>query len=113
MAFESRNPGRSLAAGFNAGETIAEQRSRIAHEHAEKEERRQADLAELSSIRNAPGERIRIWERMHGLTLPKDPNHNLLDVIAADTDLELAQVQEEQRLRQAGPVAGAGTGTPG
>jgi len=66
---------------------------------AEREERRQADLAEQSSIRNAPGERIRIWERMHGLALPRDPHHNLLSVIAIATDLEIEQVQEEQRLR--------------
>jgi hypothetical protein len=100
MVFESKNPGRSFTASFNAGETIAEQRARIAHEQVEREERRQADLAELSSIRNDPGERIRIWERMHGLPLPRDPNHNLLDVIATATDLELAQVQEVQRMRR-------------
>jgi hypothetical protein len=106
MVFESKNSGRSFIAGFNAGETIAEQRARIAHEHAEREERRQADLAELSSIRNDPAERIRIWERMHGLPLPRAPNHNLLDVIAAATDLDLAQVLEVQRARQQPPTAG-------
>jgi hypothetical protein len=37
---------------------------------------------------------------MHGLPLPRDPNHNLLDVIAVATDLELAQVREEQQLRR-------------
>jgi hypothetical protein len=100
MVFESRNSGRSFVPGLNAGESIADQRARIAHEHAEREERRQADLAEPSSLRNAPGERIRIWERMHGLALPRDPRHNLLSVIAIATDLEIEQVQEEQRLRQ-------------
>ena len=44
MVFESKNPGRSFTASFNAGETIAEQRARIAHEQVEREERRQADL---------------------------------------------------------------------
>ena len=100
MAFESRNSGRPFVGGFNTGETIAEQRARVAHEHAEKEEHRQAELVELSSTRNAPGDRIRLWERMHGLPLPRDPNHNLLDVIALATDLELAQVREEQQLRR-------------
>jgi hypothetical protein len=99
MVFESRNSSRSFVPGISAGESIADQRARIAHEHAEREERRQADLAEQSSIRNAPGERIRIWERMHGLALPRDPQHNLLSVIAIATDLEIEQVQEEQRLR--------------
>ncbi len=104
MAFESRNSNQSFAHGIGAGESVAEQRARIAEEAAQREERRQADLAEQSSIRNAPGERIRIWERMHGLSLPRDPQHNLLAVIALSTDLEIEQVQEEQRLRLRGPV---------
>ncbi len=104
MAFESRNSNRSFAHSIGAGESIADQRARIAHEAAQREERRQADLAEQSSIRNPPGERIRIWERMHGLALPRDPQHNLLAVIAIATDLEIEQVQEEQRLRLQGSV---------
>jgi hypothetical protein len=64
------------------------------------QERRQAELAEQVSIRNMPSERIRIWERLHGLPLPRDPTHNLLSVIAAATDLQLEQVLEEQRLRR-------------
>jgi hypothetical protein len=106
MVFESRNSGRPFLPGSSPGESIAEQRARIAHEQAEREEHRQADLAELSSIRNAPGERVRIWERMHGLALPLDPNHNLLEVIAIATHLDLAQIKEEQRLRRpTAPVA--------
>jgi hypothetical protein len=53
-----------------------------------------------------PSERIRIWERLHGLPLPRNPTHKLLNVIAAATDLQLEQVQEEQRLRR---MAGKGT----
>jgi hypothetical protein len=100
MTFESRNTGRPFVIGFKTGESIVEQRARVALEQAESEERRQAELAELSSIRNAPGDRIRLWERMHGLALPRDPDHNLLYVIATATHLELSQVQEEQRLRR-------------
>jgi hypothetical protein len=104
MVFESRNPKGSFVHSSSAGETVVEQRARMALEQAEKDERRQADLAELSSVCNAPAERIRAWERMHGIVLPRDPNHNLLRVIAKATDLELAQVQEEQlRRRQAAP----------
>jgi hypothetical protein len=99
MVVESWISGRPFAPGPNAGELMADYRARLAHEHAEAQERRQAELAEQVSIRNAPGERIRIWERLHGLPLPRDPSHNLLSVIAAATDLELAQVHEEQRLR--------------
>jgi hypothetical protein len=79
---------------------VADYRPRLAHEHAEMQERRQAELAEQVSIRNMPSERIRIWERLHGLPLPRNPTHNLLNVIAAATDLQLEQVLEEQRLRR-------------
>jgi hypothetical protein len=60
---------------------VADYRARLAHEHAEMQERRQAELAEQVSIRNMPSERIRIWERLHGLPLPRNPTHNLLSVI--------------------------------
>src|SRR6185437_5956110 len=99
MTHESKYSSRPFLAGFNTGEPIAEQRARIAREHAEREEHRQAELVELSSIRNVPGDRIRLWERVYGLTLPRDPNHHVLDVIAVATDLELAQVREEQQRR--------------
>jgi hypothetical protein len=79
---------------------VADYRARLAHEHAEMQQRREAELAEQVSIRNMPSERIRIWERLHGLPLPRDPTHNLVQVIAAATDLQLEQVQEEQRLRR-------------
>ncbi|MFL6601322.1 MAG: hypothetical protein ACJ8R9_08320 [Steroidobacteraceae bacterium] len=104
MVFDSRVPGRS---GPHAGELVADYRARLAHEHAERQERRQNELAEQVSIRNMPGERIRIWERLHGLPLPLNPTHNLLSVIAAATDLQLEQVREEQRLRRAGGAVAA------
>jgi hypothetical protein len=100
MAFESKNFARVFPTRFIADESLAEQRKRIADEQAKREEHRQAELVELSSTLNAPGERIRLWERLHKLPLPRDPNHNLLEVIAVATDLALTQVQEEQRLRQ-------------
>lgn len=101
MVFESRGSGRPFGVGPHAGELVADYRARLAHEHAEMQERRQAELAEQVSIRNMPSERIRIWERLHGLPLPRNPTHNLLSVIAAATDLQLEQVQEEQRMRRA------------
>jgi hypothetical protein len=106
MVFESRGSGRPFGVGPHAGELVADYRARLAHEHAEMQERRQAELAEQVSIRNMPAERIRIWERLHGLPLPRNPTHKLLSVIAAATDLQLEQVQEEQRIRR---MAGKGT----
>jgi hypothetical protein len=105
MVFESKGSGRPFGVGPHAGELVADYRARLAHEHAEMQERRQAELAEQVSIRNMPSERIRIWERLHGLPLPRNPTHKLLSVIAAATDLQLEQVQEEQRLRRLGKAA--------
>jgi hypothetical protein len=104
--FESRGAGRPFGVGPHAGELIADYRARLAHEQAEVQQRRQAELAEQVSIRNMPSERIRVWERLHGLPLPRNPTHKLLSVIAAETDLQLEQVQEEQRVRLS---AGKGT----
>lgn len=81
------------------------------HEEWERAERRRKELAEQRSQANPPDVRIRTWERLHGLRLPSDPAHPILDLIAVSTRLTLAQVQEEQTARAAqsagkGPVRG-------
>lgn len=68
----------------------------------EEEERahlRRSRLAVQRSEVNPPNVRIRAWEDVHGLRLPADPQHPILDVIAVGTRLTLAQVQAEQRER--------------
>lgn len=99
MALESTRPGRSFGTQPNFGETVADYQERLAHEQKEVQQRRLADLAEQVSVRNTPSQRILIWERLHEVSLPRNPAHKLLSVIAAATDLQLEQVQEEQRLR--------------
>jgi hypothetical protein len=112
MVFESTGPGRPFGTGSHAGELIADYRARLAHEQAETQQRRLAELAEQVSVRNDPSERIRIWERLHGLPLPRSPTHNVLAVIAAATDLRLEQVLEEQRLRLSGVRSVAAESAP-
>ena len=73
----------------------------LAEEELEREKRRSQQLAEQRSDHNPPESRIRAWEQAHGLRMPLDPEHPVLDVIAVSTRLTLAQVQEEQRLRAA------------
>lgn len=90
---------RPSASRPNPGELMSDYRARLIQEQAQAVERRQMELAEQTSIRNAPGERIRIWERLHGVSLPRDPTHRLVAVVAAATDLALEQVLEEQRRR--------------
>ena len=77
---------------------------RYAQEEHQREERRQRELAEQRSDANTPDVRIRAWEKLHGLRLPSDPAHPILDVIAVSTRLTLAQVREEQAARAARPA---------
>ena len=82
-----------------SGEPIADHRARIATERRNAAERRFAALAEQCSALKTPEERIRAWEKLHDLQLPRSATHRLVAVIAADTQLNPAQVQSEQRRR--------------
>jgi hypothetical protein len=81
-------------------------RARLVHQQAEAAERRRLDLADQSSRLKTPEERIRIWERIHEVNLPRDTAHRLLDIIAANTGLTGADVREEQDRRAARRAAG-------
>lgn len=83
-----------------AGELITDYRERLARRKAEAAERSAVELAEQTSARNSATDRIRIWERRHGLPLPTRAAHPLLQVVANATGLPLAAVEEEQRLRR-------------
>ena len=84
-----------------AGELIKAHRARLALEEDERALQRRTELAEQRSSQNPPDVRIRAWEKLHGLRLPSDSMHPILDVIAIGTRLTLAEVREEQRLRAA------------
>lgn len=70
----------------------------LAAEAAANAAKRRSELEELCSDLNTPEQRVRGWERVHGLTLPHDPNHRILLAIALKTRLTLEQVQAVQRL---------------
>ena len=72
---------------------------RIMREQNEEEERAQRERIEQASELNTPTMRIRAWERLHRLTLPRGSAHAVLDVVAKATRLTLEQVHEEQRRR--------------
>ncbi len=73
--------------------THAEMLAAEAEAHAAK---RRVELEELRSDLLSPEQRIRAWERVHGLTLPRDPNHHILGAIALETRLTLEQVRAVQ-----------------
>ncbi len=92
-------PRSASYANPHAGEPLGDYRARLIAERAEALERRQRELAEQVSIQNTPADRIRIWERLHEIALPRDPRHRLLQVIADATRLGLDQVLSEQQAR--------------
>lgn len=91
--------GFSPGSAPRAGESQADYRERMIVLQAEALERRQKELGEQCSPLNSPADRIRIWERLHQLTLPRSPSHHLIAVIAANTGLSLEEVRVEQRER--------------
>jgi hypothetical protein len=82
-----------------ASEIIRNHAEAVAAERFAASETRRLALADLKSEMNSISERVRGWEKLHGLRLPTDPEHSVLPVIARATGLTLAQVRDEQRLR--------------
>jgi hypothetical protein len=79
------------------------QRRREADAKARLEHRR-LEIAEQTLEHNLATTRIRAWEKVHALRLPSDPEHPILDQIALATQLSLADIHEEQRIRCNIPV---------
>jgi hypothetical protein len=78
---------------------MSEHRDRILHEQAEAVRQRHRDLLEQTSMKHPAELRIRIWEKLHQMDLPREPGHRLIPVIAAQTDLSIEQIGREQTRR--------------
>jgi hypothetical protein len=90
--FRDRNP--------TAMELITDHRARLALEEEERLTQRSRQFEELRAEFNSVSVRIRAWEKMHGLCLPTNPAHPILDVIASVTGIPLTALREEQRTRR-------------
>ena len=82
-----------------ASEIAAERREQIASQQAELLAHKERNLARQTAVDTTPEVRIALWERRHGLALPRDPQHPLMQFVATSTKLELDQVREEQKTR--------------
>jgi hypothetical protein len=78
---------------------IGDRRAAVLREEQERVEMRQSKIDALTSPFAAPHERIRLWEELHGVRLPRAADHSLVRVIAQRTALTVQQIQEEQRRR--------------
>jgi hypothetical protein len=80
-------------------EPILDHRARFERLQFEAAERRERALSDQRSPENSPEIRVRIWENLHQVRLPKDPSHAILRLVAKQTSLDIAEVLEVQRLR--------------
>jgi hypothetical protein len=78
-----------------ADELVAERKEQIALEHAALQADKELRLAAQRSTATPPATRISLWEARHGLSLPCDPNHPLMGIIAESTGLDVTQVIAE------------------
>jgi hypothetical protein len=80
-------------------EILTDYRTRMAVQEEARAQQRRLDLAEQCSDANPPEARIRTWEKLHGLRMPSDPGHPILDIIAIHTRLRAREVQAVQAER--------------
>jgi hypothetical protein len=80
---------------------IRDYRARLAVEEEVRAQRRRLEQAEQCLSSNPPATRIRAWEKVHGLRLPLNATHPILQTIAIATHLTLAEVRHEQLTRMA------------
>jgi hypothetical protein len=79
--------------------SLADHRTQIEHEQQQRMLERQQQIALQASPFSSAEERIRQWEKLHALSLPRSPTHKLLRIIAEQTELALGQVLEIQQRR--------------
>jgi hypothetical protein len=82
-------------------EPLEDYRTRVLNQRADAVERRRRDKLEQSSSLLEPSARIRIFERLHMTSLPRNADHPLVAVIAARTALSVEEVVAEQQRRLA------------
>lgn len=80
-------------------ELILDHRARLERLQEEAAQRRERALIDQRSPENPAQVRVRIWEQLHQVRLPRDPGHAILPKVAAQTGLSLEDVLEVQRQR--------------
>lgn len=78
------------------GLDVGDRRAAIQRAEEERAELRRSKIEAQAAPSTTPEERIRVWEDLHGLRLPRNADHKLIRVIARDTALTVRQVNEEQ-----------------
>jgi hypothetical protein len=74
-------------------------RSQFERQQEEAAERRAQALLEQRAPERTPEARVRTWETLHQVRLPRSPHHAVLMVVAEQTGLALTDLYEVQRQR--------------
>jgi hypothetical protein len=84
---------------MNTPDAFPDFRARAERAAREAAERREQALVGQRSTDNTNDARVRIWERLHQVTLPKDPAHPILALIAKQTGMSITDVRDVQMQR--------------
>jgi hypothetical protein len=84
---------------FSLGLDADERRAAVQQAEEERARLRHLRIEAQSSPFSTPQERIRLWEELHSLSLPRDRGHRLVRVIASQTALTLQDIHDEQARR--------------
>ena len=82
-----------------AAELAAERREQYTLQQAALQADKDRNLSRQRAIDTPPATRIALWESRHGLAMPRDPKHPLMQIIAENTDLDVTQVLAEHQRR--------------
>lgn len=90
---------------MNSYEPVLDHRTRLENARLEAEERRRLTMVEQCAPGNSHEARVRAWERLHQVRLPRGPGHAVLAIVARQTGLALAEVHAVQQQRTLPPAA--------
>jgi hypothetical protein len=84
---------------MSSPDLIRDHRARMELARLEARQRREQDAKAQRSPDNSPADRVAIWERVHQVRMPSDPAHQILLLIAQQTDLGINEILQIQRGR--------------
>lgn len=90
-----------MSANTGGTEPMLDYRERLERDRRDAEERRERQRSDQRSTERSPEQRVASWERLHGLRLPNDSAHPILQVVARQTGLTLDSIRAVQSERAA------------
>jgi len=90
---------------MNSFDPVLDHRTRLENARLDAEERRRLAMVEQCSPGNTHEARVRAWERLHQVRLPRSSGHAVLAIVARQTGLALAEVHAVQQQRALPPAA--------